>query len=134
MFPCLLTKISAVLMQCSLLKYVSKLFKCQQWVCGTQAGVAVAWTIGVLPTRKSSASHRLLVVGLPSLAISSSAHGIKRERGGGGCSQERKDRWIDRGRQKDEGRKCCVSFSPSKVCPLITLLPWSPLQPSFSFP
>lgn len=34
-----------------------------------QAGVAVAWTIGVIPTSKSSAGYPLPVVGLPTVAI-----------------------------------------------------------------
>lgn len=38
-----------------------------------QAGVAVAWTIGVIPTSKSSAGHPLPVVGLPTIAITDSS-------------------------------------------------------------
>lgn len=38
-----------------------------------QAGVAVAWTIGVIPTSKSSAGYPLPVVGLPTVAIAGSS-------------------------------------------------------------
>ena len=52
-----------------------------------QAGVAVAWTIGVIPTSKSSAGHPLPVVGLPTIAITGSSHEKK-----GGRVQSRTER------------------------------------------
>lgn len=108
MFPCLSTKISAVLMQCSLLKYVSKLFKCQQWVCGRQAGVAVAWTIGVLPARPQQATPCLL---LACPALQSVVVHIEKRRGGY-RRQEWKDRCKNRGKiDRRKSRKCCGSFS-----------------------
>lgn len=54
-----------------------------------QAGVAVASTIGVIPTSKSSAGDPLPVVGLPATAITGSSHEKKE---GEECSQERKER------------------------------------------
>lgn len=56
-----------------------------------QAGVAVAWTIGVIPTSKSSAGHPLPVVGLPTIAITDSSRKKK-----GGRVQSRKEREMER--------------------------------------
>ena len=53
-----------------------------------QAGVAAAWTIGVIPTSKSSAGHPLPVVGLPTIAITGSSHEKKKKkREGEECSR-----------------------------------------------
>lgn len=90
-----------------------------------QAGVAVAWTIGVIPTSKSSAGHPLLVVGLPTIAITGSSHKKKKE--GEECSQERKKRWRDRGTERGMKAGSVVTISSlSKVCPLIAQSPHSP--------
>lgn len=62
-------------------------------------GVAEAWTIGVIPNSKSSASHPLPVVGLPTIAITGSSHRKEGEE----YSREGKERWRDR--ERDEGRK-----------------------------
>lgn len=73
-----------------------------------QAGVAVAWTIGVIPTSKSSAGHPLPVVGLPTIAITGSSHEKKE---GEECSQERKERWRDRGTERGMKAGSVVTLS-----------------------
>lgn len=57
-----------------------------------QAGVAVAWTIGVIPTSTSLAGHPLPVVGLLNVAITGSSHEKKE---GDEGSQEWRERWTD---------------------------------------
>lgn len=64
-----------------------------------QAGVAVAWTIGVIPTSKSSAGHPLPVVGLPATAITGSSH--EEKRGGRVQSRTEGERWTDRGIERE---------------------------------
>lgn len=59
-----------------------------------QAGVAVAWTIGVIPTSKSSAGHPLPVVGLPTIAITGSSH-EKKKRGKSAVKSGKRDGEIE---------------------------------------
>lgn len=81
-------------------------------------GVAVAWTIGVIPTSKSSAGHPLPVVGLPAIAITGSSHREEGEE----CSQDRKERWRDRGTERGMKAGSVVALS----CLLARSAPWLP--------
>lgn len=91
-------------------------------------GVAEAWMNGVIPTSKSSASHPLPVVGLPTIAIT----GSSRRKEGEECSQKRKERWRDSETERGMKAESVVALSCLPLdCP-VDLRTFPSLTVSFS--